>query len=124
MVLRSAENCPWYCHGKRCIWPSCSVELSPHPTCMKLSSLNSLMRLSQKSISCKGQSVLLRGCSQTCAACQFNIVTSVHLSASELTSFKLRRPQVAHVSVRFWLVLYNRALKVEPSQQVALAPRK
>ncbi len=54
MVLRSAEQCPWYCHGKRCIWPSCSMKLPPHPTCMKLSSPNSLMRLSQESISCEG----------------------------------------------------------------------
>lgn len=77
MVLRSAERCPWYCHGKRRIWPSCSMKLPARPTCVKLSSPNSLMRLSQESISCKGWNVLLRGCRQTCAACQFNILTSL-----------------------------------------------
>lgn len=54
MAVRSAAQCPWYCHGKRCIWPSCSVKLPPRPTCIKLSSPNSLMRLSRDSISWKG----------------------------------------------------------------------
>lgn len=53
MHLRSAEQCPCYRHGKRCSWPSCSMNLPPGPTSMKLSSLNSLMRPSQGSISSK-----------------------------------------------------------------------
>lgn len=118
MVLWSAERSPWYCHGKRCIWPSCSVKLSPHPTCMEPSSANSLMRLSQESISCKGSNVLLRGCRQTCAACQFDILTSLrtHHLLYSLQSSKLRQPWVAEMSVRLWLVTQERALQVEHSQ--------
>lgn len=82
LVLLSAEQCPWYCHGMR---PSCSVKLPLRLTCVKLSSPNSLMRLSQESISCKDLNMLPRSC---CAA-----LTFPHLCApaSLFISFKLRQ---------------------------------
>lgn len=90
VVLRSAEQCPCYRHGKRCIWPSCSMKLPARPTCMKLPSLNSLMRLSRESISCKGCNALLRGCGQTCAASTVSrlcapISASIHFIQAKAT---------------------------------------
>lgn len=62
IAARSPEQRPCYCHGKRRIWPSCSMNPPANPpTCVKLPSLSSLMRPSQESMCSMGSNVPLRG---------------------------------------------------------------
>lgn len=123
VVSQSAEQCPCYCHGKRCIWPSCSMNLPPRHRLRETvpselareteAGVNQLLELK-----CASEGVNLR--SLLNSHCHL----FVRPSASPFTSSEPRQLWVAAMSVNFWRAPRKRALKVSLFTARGSRPRK